>query len=50
MLSLIYVVFEVRDLVVNQNQITFALVSRRNISRTGKRTYFILYNIFSYRR
>ena len=39
----VFVVVEVRDLVVNQTKITFALISRRNISRTGKKAkYYIV--------
>lgn len=39
-ISLLYfVVVEVRDLVVNQSKITFALISRRNVSRTGNTKY-----------
>ena len=32
-----FLVVEVRDLVVNQTKITFALISRRNVSRTGNK-------------
>lgn len=37
MFFLCFLVVEVRDLVVNQNKLTFALISRRKISRTGAR-------------
>lgn len=38
-IHILLLVVEVRDLVVNEHKLTFALISRRNVSRTGKQEH-----------